>query len=39
MDTIQANVTGKKAGADKAGTLASPGTTRGPPEPVDQARR
>jgi predicted DNA-binding transcriptional regulator AlpA len=39
MDTVQANVTGKKAGTDKAGTLASPGAPRGPPEPVDQARR
>lgn len=31
MDTAQANVTGKKAGADTGGSLANPGSPRGPP--------
>jgi excisionase family DNA binding protein len=31
MDTLQANVTGKKDGADTVGRLANPGSPRGPP--------
>jgi hypothetical protein len=31
MDTVQASVTGKKAGADTSGSLAHPGSPRGPP--------
>ena len=31
MDTVQANITGKKAGADTGGSLANPGSPRGPP--------
>jgi hypothetical protein len=31
MDTVQANVTGKKAGANTGGSLVHPGSPRGPP--------
>jgi hypothetical protein len=31
VDTVQANVTGKKAGADTSGSLVHPGSPRGPP--------